>query len=234
MFSVQQAVRWGLLLWNPCDAVQPPRVPRVERDVLRADQVAKLFAAAKGDRLEALYVLAVTSGMRLGEMFGLQWPCVDLEQGLVQVRKTLIEMSGKVYLSEPKTAKSRRSIWLPDLATAVLRSHRARMVAEGLADVPWVFCDRRGEPLRRGPFHFNEYKPLLAKAGLPKMRFHDLRHTSATLLLCAEVHPKVVHERLGHSQIGVTMDTYSHVLPSMQREAAAKLDELLGKKPGDA
>jgi integrase len=101
------------------------------------------------------------------------------------------------------------------------------MVDEGHRDVPWVFCDTQGGPLRRSHFHERTFKPLLDEAGLPAIRFHDLRHTSATLLLSAGVHPKVVQERLGHSQISVTLDTYSHVLPTLQLEAAGKLDALL-------
>ena len=101
------------------------------------------------------------------------------------------------------------------------------MAEKGRGDVPWVFCNSKGGPLRRTHFHKNVFKPLLKKAGLPDIRFHDLRHTSATLLLSAGVHPKVVQERLGHSQIRVTLDTYSHVLPTMQREAASKMNDLL-------
>ncbi len=104
------------------------------------------------------------------------------------------------------------------------------MVA-GYARAERVFCNQSGDPLRRSHFHRAEFAPLLAKAKLPHMRFHDLRHTSATLLLSAGVHPKVVQERLGHSQISVTMDTYSHVLPTMQREAASKMDAVLCAKP---
>ena len=96
-----------------------------------------------------------------------------------------------------------------------------------MANEPWVFCNSTGGPLRRTHFHVNQFKPLLATAGLPAMRFHDLRHTSATLLLAAGVHPKVVQERLGHSQIGITLDTYSHIVPTMQLEAASKLDAMM-------
>jgi integrase len=146
------------------------------------------------------------------------------------VRQTLVEVNGSLTLAEPKTQKSRRLIHLPAIAVEALRRHREVMNAEGLGDVPWVFCNRNGGPLRRSHFHAYEFKPLLAAAGLPPIRFHDLRHTSATLLLSAGIHPKVVQERLRHAQISVTLDTYSHVLPGMQREAAAKLDDLLSPK----
>lgn len=225
--ALRQAVRWGLVLCNVCDAVEPPRVRRVETSPLTPEQVAKLLKESRLNRLHALYVLAVGSGMRMGEMFGLQWPKVDLKRGLVQVCKSLAEVNGKLLLGEPKTAKSRRSIQLPAMVVEALRKHKAALAAEGFGDAPWVFCNTIGGPLRRSHFHAYCFKPLLKRAGLPDIRFHDLRHTSATLLLSAGVHPKIVQERLGHSQISVTMDTYSHVLPSLQVEAAGKLDDIL-------
>jgi integrase len=202
-------------------------VARAETVVFSPEEVTRLFAAAAGDRLEAFYVLAVTTGMRLGELFALHWPDVDLAKHTVHIRRTLVEVNGKLELAEPKTQKSRRSVYLPEMAVAALRRHRALMAAEGFGDVPWVFCNTQGRPMRRSHFHAYQFKPLLKRAGLPDIRFHDLRHTSATLLLSAGVHPKVVQERLGHSQIGVTLDIYSHVLPGLQQEAAEKLDEML-------
>ena len=165
--------------------------------------------------------------MRLGEIFGLQWPDVDLKGRAINVRSTLIEINGKLSLAEPKTPKSRRRIDLPQFVVDALTKHRTQSVREGFAKEPWVFCNSTGGPLRRTHFHVNHFKPLLASAELPAIRFHDLRHTSATLLLAAGVHPKVVQERLGHSQIGITLDTYSHVVPTMQLEAATKLDALM-------
>lgn len=121
---------------------------------------------------------------------------------------------------------------LPDIAVRALQDHLKRAMAAGQAGAARVFCNLSGGPMRRSHFHRADFQPLLAKAELPPMRFHDLRHTSATLLLSAGVHPKVVQERLGHSQISVTMDTYSHVLPTMQRDAAGKLDAMMtGKTP---
>jgi integrase len=171
--------------------------------------------------------LAVTAGMRLGELFGLQWPDIDLAKATLMVRRTLCELEGELFVSEPKTAKGRRRIDLPKMAVDALWRHKKRMLVEGFAAVEWVFCNSHGGPLRRSHFHANDFKPLLKRAKLPAIRFHDLRHTSATLLLSAGVHPKIVQERLGHSQISVTLDTYSHVLPTMQVEAASRLDELL-------
>jgi integrase len=140
------------------------------------------------------------------------------------VRRTLTELNRELQLSEPKTAKGRRRIDLQKIAEEALWAHKSLMLAEGHAAVEWVFCNHSGGHLRRSHFHQQYFKPLLVKAGLPAIRFHDLRHTSATLLLSAGVHPKVVQERLRHSQISVTLDVYSHVLPTMQLEAAARLD----------
>ncbi|MER3401403.1 MAG: site-specific integrase [Thermoflexus sp.] len=222
--ALNQAVKWRLVSHNACDAVDRPRVPRKEVRTLDAEQARRLLEAARGDRLEALCVLALTTGMRQGELLGLQWEDVDLKAGTVSVRRTLLELNGKLAPGETKSGRPRR-VDLPDIAVEALREHRKRMLAEGHPG-PWVFCDTRGGPIRRNNIIRRWFKPLVRRAGLPDIRFHDLRHTAATLLLRLGVHPKVVQERLGHSQIGVTLDTYSHVLPSMQKEAARKLDAI--------
>lgn len=225
--ALKQALRWGLIARNPCDATDPPRVPKRQISPLTAEQVQTFLDAAKGDRLCAVYVVAIGTGMRLGEIFGLQWPDIDLQGLAINVRSTLIEIKGKLYLAEPKTPKSRRRIDLPQFVFDAMTKHRAQSVREGFAKVPWVFCNSTGGPLRRTHFHANHFKPLLDAAELPAIRFHDLRHTSATLLLAAGVHPKVVQERLGQSQIGITLDTYSQVVPTLQLEAAGKLDTIM-------
>lgn len=168
--------------------------------------------------------------MRLGELFALQWKNVDLKRASLAVRHTLMELNGKLSLEEPKTAKNRRRFDLPQSAVEALRGHRARMLKEGLGGIEWVFCNQSGGPLRRSHFHKYLFKPLLKSSKLPNFRFHDLRHTSASLLLAAGVHPKVVQERLGHAQIGITLDIYSHVLPTMGVEAAGRLDAVLANR----
>lgn len=168
------------------------------------------------------------AGLRQGELFGLEWADVDLEGKALSVRRTLVELAGKFTTGEPKSAKGRRLVQLPEFAVAALWRHKARMLAEGLAGDQRVFSDEDGQPLRRDRIRSHSLHPLLKRAGLPMIRFHDLRHTAATLLLSEGVHPKIVQERLGHSTIGLTLDTYSHVLPNMQHEAAGKLDRLLG------
>jgi integrase len=229
--SLKQALKWGLVLRNVCDAVDPPRISRRDIHPLSPEQVGDLLASAQGDRLEALYPTAVGTGLRLGELFGLQWVNVDLVGRSISVRHTLTELNGILTLTEPKSAKGKRLVELPQRVVNALHEHRKRMLAEGFGSVPWVFCNLHGGPLRRSHFHSEHYKPLLERAGLPAIRFHDLRHTSATLLLVQGVHPKVVQERLGHAQISLTLDTYSHVLPSMQKDAAGKLDSMLIPTP---
>src|SRR5205807_7025156 len=193
---------------------------------LAPGQVIRLLEAAKGDRLEALYVLAVTTGLRQGELLGLHWDDIDLAGTALRVRHTLHELNGRLWIGEPKTRRARRQVDLPAIAVVALRNHRERMMIEGHPD-ELVFCDTRGGPLRKSNLVRRSFLPLLKRAGLPTIRFHDLRHTAATLLLAQGVHPKIVQERLGHSQISLTLDTYSHVLPGMGREAASKLDALL-------
>lgn len=228
--ALKQAMRWGLLRHNPCDGVERPRAPRPQFTALDVKQVAALLKAAKSDRLYALYVLAVTTGLRQGELLGLQWTDIDLKAARLSVNHILEEATtkGSPRLAEPKTATSRRRVDLPKLAVAALRQHRRRMLADGHVG-GYVFCDTDGGPIRKNNLTRRSFKPLLVAAKLPDIRFHDLRHTAATLLLAQEVHPKVVQERLGHAQINITLDTYSHVLPSMQKEATARLDRVLAK-----
>jgi integrase len=227
--SMKQAVRWRLIPYNIAADVDKPKAPKADITPLDAAQVTKLLKAAEGDRFEALYILAVTAGMRSGELFGLQWADVDLKEKAIMVRHSLQELKGRLTLTEPKTSRGRRRIELPQMAVDALVRHKARMLKEGFGAVEYVFCNYSGGPLRRSHFQTGEFKPILRAAKLPVIRFHDLRHTSATLLLSQGVHPKVVQERLGHSQISVTLDTYSHVLPTMQVEAAGKFDRMLKK-----
>jgi integrase len=223
--ALRQAVRLQLLAYNPAADVPRPKAQKEEIRPLDLQQVTLFLEAAKSDRLYPLYVLALDSGMRQGELFGLQWPDFDFESGSVQVQRSLEEIKGKLRLKDVKTAKARRRIDLSPFALGVLHEHRKAMLAEGRAAGP-VFCDTRGGWLRKSNFARGSFKPALERAGLPDTRFHDLRHTCATLLLLADVNVKIVSERLGHSKIQITLDTYSHVLPTMQKNAAEKLDRI--------
>ncbi len=224
--ALAHAVKLGLVRSNAAREIDRPSVPKPELKCWNAGEVAAFLKAAKADRLSAMYVLALSSGMRQGELLGLQWADIDFTSGVVTVRRSLEELSGKVRLKSTKTGNSRR-IDLPPFAVDALRDHRAAMLAEGNIAAA-VFCAPGGGFLRKGNVYGRSFIPLVTSAAVPRIRFHDLRHTHATLLLQAGENVKVVSERLGHASIAITLDTYSHVLPTMQKGAADKMQLLLG------
>ena len=235
--ALNDAVKWSLVARNVCDLVDTPRVPKLEMRALSPEQSQDLLAAVQGDTLEALYVLALTTGMREGELLALQWKDIDFQNGTLQVRRKISRITNKGFIfSEPKTAKSRRNITLTRMAMESLKQHRIHQNERRLAAGPtWeeydlIFCNTLGRPIEVGNMIRRSFRPLLQKAGLPIIRFHDLRHSCASLLLAMGVHPKVVQELLGHSQISITLDTYSHVLPSLQGDAITRLETLLTQK----
>lgn len=231
--ALGQAARWGYVARNVADLVSPPRVSRVQMCALSPEQSRALLQAAEGDRFEALYVLALSTGMRQGELLALKWADVDLDAGMLQVKSTLQRTPDGFAFLEPKTARSRRQVALTRAAVAALRRHRAAQLEERLRCPYWqdaelVFASEVGTPIEATNLIRRSFHPLLAGAGLPRIRFHDLRHTAATLLLGQNVNVKVVSEMLGHSQIAITLDLYSHVTPTMQRDAVEALDAVLG------
>ena len=230
--ALNVAIKWGVVVRNVAQAVERPNAPKTEIKVLTHDQARTLLKVAEDDRLHALYVLAVAAGMRSGEMLGLHWTDIDLKAGMLSVRRTLLELGGKHSFGEPKSTSGKRSIPLPSIAVDTLKLHKAYMMQEGHGANPLVFVSEEGLPIKRSDLRRLSFLPLLKLAGLPTIRFHDLRHTSATMLLGEGIHPKIVQERLGHSTISLTMDTYSHVLPSMQLDAADKLNGILKKAIG--
>ncbi len=206
---------------------------------LSAPEARRLLDAAQGDKLEALYVLAVHTGMRRGELLGLKWADVDLENAAVSIRRTLTRTDNgkRVSLGEPKTRKSRRTIPLTARAVDALKAHHKRQLEEMMkfADL-WedhglVFTTETGSPINPSNLRQRSFAPLLKKAGLPHVRFHDLRHTCATLLLSQNTHPKFVQELLGHATIAITLDTYSHVIPSMGDHTARAMEDALEENP---
>jgi integrase len=227
--ALNQAVNDDLLPSNPALKVRKPKTQKAEMTPLDPDQVAAFLKAAKSDRLFPFYLTALDSGARPGELFALLWTDVDLEGRYLTVSKSLEEISGILRVKEVKTAKSRRRIDLSADTVTALAEHRKAMLAEGHIAGP-VFCDTRGGYLRISNLRRNSFLPILAKAGLPRVRLYDLRHTCATLLLLADVSAKVVSERLGHSSVTLTLDTYSHVLPTMQRRAADLMGQILGRR----
>ena len=231
--ALKQAVADGLIPRNATEAVKPPQVRREEMRPLSPEQVKALLETARDDRLEALYVLAVTTGLRQGELLALKWEDVDLESGTLRVRRTLTTAKGGPVLKALKTKSSRRSVKLTQSAVEALRSHLKRQLEEiDRAGSLWqenglIFASESGEPLDRRLVTTHRFKLLLKRAGLPQIRFHDLRHTCATLLLTRNVNPKIVSEMLGHATIAITLDTYSHVLPNMRDQAAAAMEDAL-------
>jgi integrase len=227
--ALGQAVRWGMVRGNPCEAVSPPRTPPREMRTLTLEQARRFLEVARGDRYFAFYAVLLGCGLRLGEALALTWPDVDLRDGKLVVRRTLAWVRGRVHLQEPKTQAGKRTVDLPPFVVDALREHQERMREEGLlvTDHLLVFVDRDGGPLRPENLRRRSFLPLLRAAGIPRVRLHDLRHSFATLNLLGGAHPRVVQQALGHSDIGTTLQTYSHVLPSLTREAALRLDRLL-------
>jgi integrase len=235
--ALDDAVRYNLIARNVCDAVTPPRRGHFEIQPLSMEQAQQFLAIAKGHSLEALFVLAITTGMRRGEILALKWQDITFSQNMLQVRRVFTRRPGNRYIeAEPKTEKSRRSILLAPIVVTLLKQHRARQREAKLKagaqwqDLDLVFCTSFGTPLNPSKV-VDRFKTLLKRGGLPPIRFHDLRHSAATILLSLGVHPKVVQELLGHNQISMTMDIYSHVLPGMQKDAMAKLNDALQEPP---
>ncbi len=231
--ALSNAVRWGSVHRNIADLVDPPRNRPFEIATLSPEQARAFLAAAAGHRLEALYVLAVTTGMRQGELLGLRWRDVDVDAGTLQIRGSMQATPEGLRIMEPKTAGSRRRVALSKQPIDALRRHRVAQAEERLRmGAAWenaelVFATSAGRPITASGLR-RSFEPLLKQAGLPRMRFHDLRHTSATLLLGRGVHPKVVSEMLGHTRISTTLDLYSHVSMTMQQQAADAFDAILG------
>ena len=225
--ALSRAVRLGYIPQNPVTLVEPPKIPHKPIQVLTSLESRKLLEAAKEDRLFALYVLAITGGLRQGELFGLLWEDVDWDDPAVVVQRSL-DRSGRFV--EPKTTTSRRRVDLPEMTIAALREHRVRMDGEGHGS-PILFCDTEGKPLRQSNVLRRSFQPLLERAGIRRIRFHDIRHSHASQLLALGESAKVVQERLGHAGSAITLRIYSHLLPGMQRRAATKLGELLGGAP---
>ena len=231
--ALGEAARFGLVARNVAGLVKRPRGAHKEMMALSPEQARAFLDAAHGERLEALYVLALSTGMRQGELLAIRWQDVDLDSATLQVKATLRRTREGLTFGEPKTARSRRQVQLTPTAVTALRAHRARQIEERLRCPYWqdaelVFATEAGTPVERQNMMMRSFFPLLERAGLPRIRFHDLRHTAATLLLGQNVNVKVVSEMLGHSQIAITLDLYSHVTPGMQRQAVDALEAVLG------
>lgn len=232
--ALSHAAREDLVVRNVAKLVQVA-TPNTEPPVpLSAEEAQRLLQAARGDRLHALWAVALTVGLRRGEVLGLRWCDVDLSIGTLDVRQTLQRAGGSLQVVPPKTRRSRRTVPLPGITVAALAEHRSRMELEAraagrsLTSTGFVFTTTVGTPME--PRNVNRaFVALLVSAGLRHVRLHDLRHTCATLLLDQGASPRVVMETLGHSTIGVTMNVYAHVMPQAMRDAATSMHSVLSR-----
>ncbi|MCL6633429.1 MAG: site-specific integrase [Alicyclobacillus herbarius] len=234
--ALDRAVKWGHVPRNVADAVDPPKPQRQEMRVWNEDELNTFLDTARSSRYHTAFVLLSSTGMRVGELLALRWDSVDLDAGILRVVRAY-SYTGKGYrLEEPKTDAGRRSITLPPSVTELLRRHRTVQAQERLrAGSLWenhdlVICTTLGRPVLQHNLRML-FQRLIRTAGLPRIRLHDLRHTHATILLKRGVHPKVVQERLGHSDISVTLNTYSHVVPGLQAAAAKAIDSIFATPP---
>jgi integrase len=221
--ALAHAQKWGLVAKNVADAVDSPVPDRHKVEPLSRIQVASLLAALEGDRLYPFYVLLLCTGLRRGEALALTTDCLNLDDGIISVNKTLLSIKGQgLVLGEPKSDRSRRVVALPDFARDVLADHLARREVES----EFVFCTSRGTPF--GPRNvMRHFKKVLKRAGLPEStRLHDLRHTFVSFMLAENVPASVVQKIAGHASFSTTVDIYGHLMDGAQKEAAKKLDKL--------
>lgn len=232
--ALEAAVRQGVMIRNPTDQIDAPRKEHHEQQTWTMQETRRFFDAIKGDRYEALFILAISTGMREGEIFGLRWPTVDLERGWIQVRGNLQRINRKLTVKQTKTQASTHMIYVTPLAIDALSRHWQiqQEEREAMGD-RWnnqhdlVFCSTIGTPVQYRNIIRRHYLPAIERAGIPVIPFHDMRHTAATLLLGAGIHPKLVSEMLGHSSVKTTMDLYSHATPAMHQTATMVMQQIL-------
>jgi integrase len=230
--ALNHAVKLNMIPQNPCKHVTLPRQEKRAYQVLDQQQAQRLLQELQGHKLEWLITLALVTGMRRGELLALHWKDVDLVHGSLQVQYTATFLPGAGYQqTDPKTASSKRGIALPAFVVEGLKAHRTQQLEQRLQARSWkdndlVFPNRKGGYLSVTRLQYT-FKAILQKSDIQNMRFHDLRHSAATILLMMKVPPKVVQELLGHSSIKITMDLYGHAFPSMQQEAMGQMSQFL-------
>jgi len=224
------AVKEGVLLVNPCTGATAPSVEKTERLTFTAEETLEVLDKASGTRLFLPILIAVTMGLRRGEFLGLRWTDIDFDKKELTVRQSASEIDKKVIYGEPKTKKSMRRLAIPTIALDALKAYRAEQAKICLQLGNSINNDK---PIMSGLGGFSKpnqltvsYAAFIKQHKFKRVTYHDLRHTYATLLLEQNIHPKIMSELLGHSTIALTMDTYSHVMPGMQQEAANKVDQI--------
>ncbi len=230
--ALEQAVKWSLLSRNPTKHVDLPRMERRELSVMSVEELGRFLAAAREDRWYALWELLAATGMRPAEALGLKW--TDIEGHRIRIQRSLVRHAdGRWLLKDPKTSRARRTVTIPKTVEQTLLRHRKEQVEQRLQAGPeyqdhgFVFAVSNGSPLDWKVVVQRHFKPIAKRAGLPRIRPYDLRHTCATLLLGSGENVKVVSERLGHASAALTLDVYSHVLPDMQQRAADRIESLI-------
>ncbi len=233
--ALDDAIRMGLITVNPCKGVNPPRPARHDVPSLGPDDLSQLLEAIRQSSYYLYYHMLLLTGLRRSELLALKWRDLDLDLACIYVSHSLHRLDdGSIIIKEPKTSSSRRPVDLPPSLVLLLRQHRVDqevqqiMFGQNLDEDDFVFSHADGSPLNPNTVT-HAFSKVAARAGLPHLRLHDLRHIHATMLLKAGTHPRVVQERLGHSSIATTLDIYSHTVPGMQKAAAERLDTLLPK-----
>lgn len=230
--SLSQAVEEGLLTRNPSETVKLPRVEHFEVEPFSMEEVKKILIETQKDRYKAAYILELHTGMRRGELLGLRWADVDFLEELINVNRSLGVVSGKIILLEPKTAKGKRKVEVAKNVLDELKQHKIRQNSERLEigelwqNNDLIFCQEDGSPINPNSFR-RRFARLLERIGLPAKRFHDLRHTFASILLSEGEDIKRIQDMLGHANPRITLETYSHVMPGKKRETANKISSII-------
>jgi integrase len=231
--ALKMALQWGLISHNPADAITAPRPQRSEIHTMNEDDLSTFLEAAEKTPYHVLFYTALFTGMRRSELLALRWCDLDLLLCQVYVTRSLHHLrTGEIVFRAPKTAKGRRMVSLSPSAAKLLQEHKDKQAAQHtMLEIPvkdddLVFCDFQGKPLLPDTVS-HAWVKLVKRTGLDGIRFHDARHSHASLMLKQGVHPKVVQERLGHATISTTLDLYSHVTPGLQEAAAAGFDKMV-------
>jgi len=226
--ALSKAVSFKFLSSSPAFFLKNPKVVEKEMAVWTKDEAVKFLETAQKSSYFTLFYLALKTGMRIGELLALQWEGINLKESKIYVKHTLARVEGRFILQTPKTRSAKRVVPIDASTVEIMRKHKKECAEKSLklgkGQVRWVFWAKKDQPLDFVYVH-EIFKRIIKKAEVPEIRFHDLRHTYATFLLSANVHPKIVAERLGHSTMQLTLDRYSHILPDMQQEAVKAAED---------